>query len=284
MRKLLYILGPLVISALLVAGVYVFFIRNSGKGALQVTSEPKSTVYLNNQLIGQTPLCKCDANTMIRAGEYAVRLVPLEGDYSPFESKININASVLTAVDRVFQDGASSTGSMITLTSLKEKNKLAILAVSFPDKAKVFLDNNEIGKTPFVYKDTTDSDHELRFEKEGYGEKTIRIKTVLGYTLSTTVFLGLKPDLGISPTASPAVAATSSASITSSPVVEKVTILSTPTGFLRVRADASISSAEITKVNPGESFELVSEEAGWYKIKLSDGNTGWISSSYAEKQ
>lgn len=284
MKKLLFILGPLVISILLVVGVYFFFIRNSGKGALQVTSEPKSTVYLNDQIIGQTPLCRCDANTMILSGEYTVRLVPLEGSYSPYESKININTSVMTAVDRVFQDGASATGSIITLTPLKEKNKLAILAISFPDKAKVFLDNDEIGKTPLLYKDTTDSDHELRFEKDGYEEKVVRIKTVLGYTLSATVFLGLKPDLGVAPITSSSANATLSASLTPSPKVARVTILSTPTGFLRVRADASISSSEIAKVNPGDNLELISEKEGWYEIKLTDGKTGWISSNYAQKE
>lgn len=283
MRKLLFILGPLIISALLVAGVYSFFIKNSGKGALQVTSEPKSTVYLNDKLIGQTPLCRCDANTMIPTGEYNIRLMPLEGDYSAYQSKVKINSSVLTAVDQIFGQAGASTGSLITLTPLKEKNKLAILLVSFPDKTTVFLDNNEIGKTPLEYKDTTDSEHELRFEKKGYEEKVVRIKTVLGYTLSATVFLGLKPDLGVSAVNSPASSASPSAILIPSPIIEKVTILSTPTGFLRVRAQASISSDEIARVNPGESLELISETEGWYQIKLNSGKTGWVSTSYAQK-
>lgn len=281
-RKLLFILAPVVISAIFILAVYFFFIKDSGKGALQVTSEPESSVYLDGKLIGQTPLCKCDANTMLDAKEYTIRLIPLGGNYSPFENKITINKSVLTAMDRTFGEGASGHGSIITLTPLKEKNKLALLVLSFPDKASVFLDNSLIGITPLSFKNITASDHELRLEKEGYESKIVRIKTVNNYTHSSTVFLGIKPDLGqdlkITPTATP------SASMTPTIASSKVTILSTPTGFLRVRSDSSVTSDEISRVTPGDSFDLISEKEGWYQIKLKDGKMGWISSQYAQKQ
>ena len=62
----------------------------------------------------------------------------------------------------------------------------------------------------------------------------------------------------------------------------QVEILATPTGTLNVRSSPSTSSPIITKVSPGEKYQLLEESPGWFKIKLSD-KEGWISSQYAKK-
>lgn len=66
-------------------------------------------------------------------------------------------------------------------------------------------------------------------------------------------------------------------------VVSKVKILTTPTGFLRVRTGPGTGFAEVARVNPGESYELLEEKTGWVKIKVSDTVSGWVSSQYATK-
>ena len=79
MKRLLFILLPLVLA--FTAFCVVTFIlsqEDSGKGALQVTSVPQSNVYINNAFIGQTPLCKCDAQNLLPTGEYTIRLVPVD--------------------------------------------------------------------------------------------------------------------------------------------------------------------------------------------------------------
>lgn len=63
----------------------------------------------------------------------------------------------------------------------------------------------------------------------------------------------------------------------------QVQITDTPTGFLNVRAAASLSAAIITKVNPGDKLDLLEEKPSWYHIKLPDGKDGWISAQYAKK-
>lgn len=65
--------------------------------------------------------------------------------------------------------------------------------------------------------------------------------------------------------------------------VAKVKILSTPTGYLRVRSGPGTSYAEVTRVNPGESYELLEEKTGWVKIKVSETVSGWVSSQYTTK-
>jgi hypothetical protein len=66
------------------------------------------------------------------------------------------------------------------------------------------------------------------------------------------------------------------------PPIKKVRILPTGTGWLRVRSEPSLSAKEITKVNVDESFPLLEEGTGWVKIKLADGNPGWVSSDFVE--
>jgi uncharacterized protein YgiM (DUF1202 family) len=63
---------------------------------------------------------------------------------------------------------------------------------------------------------------------------------------------------------------------------KQVQILSTPTGTLNVRDGPGTSYDIITKVKPGEKYELLEEKGDWYKIKLPT-ETGWISSEYAKK-
>ena len=152
------------------------------------------------------------------------------------------------------------------------------MVVSLPDKANVFLDNNPVGATPLLLKQVSESDHDLRLTLDGYKDKSLKIKTALGFKLSSLIFLGVNPDLSNTPMAS------SSAIAIPTTAVPKVLILNTPTGFLRVRESNSITSSEIAQVIPGESYELISEEEGWFEIKLADGRVGWISSSYAVKQ
>ncbi len=65
---------------------------------------------------------------------------------------------------------------------------------------------------------------------------------------------------------------------------QKIVILETPTGFLRVREKDSIGSAEIGTVKPGDKLDLISEKADWYEVKLPDGKTGFISATYAKKE
>jgi N-acetylmuramoyl-L-alanine amidase len=62
-----------------------------------------------------------------------------------------------------------------------------------------------------------------------------------------------------------------------------VVIKNTPTGWLRVRMEPSLSATEAAKVKPGEKYTLLDEKNGWYKISYKEGEEGWISGRYAKK-
>lgn len=277
MKKFLFILAPFIIVILFFFVVIFFLNQNKGKGALQVTSVPQAKVYLNDRLLGQTPLCECDLKDMITSGDYTIKLVPTQGNLQPFEQRITILAKVLTVVDRTFGPQGLGSGSIISLTPISDKKDAQISTISFPNTTEVFLDNNLEGQTPLLLKNITESDHELKLIREGYKDKIIRIRTVLGYKLESLIFLGIDPNV-----------ATASATQISSPsaavlTVAKILILQTPTGFLRVRDQASLGGAEIGQAKPGETYTLLDEQSGWYKIKFNE-KIGWISSQYAQKQ
>lgn len=284
MKKILFFILPIVLAIFAFAVVTIVLSqKDKGSGALQVTSVPQSNVYLNDKLIGQTPLCKCDGQNLLSSGDYIIRLVPVSGPFTnePFEQKITIVKSVLTVVDRTFGEGAISQGSIISLIpQTSGDSKTGSLSVtSFPSSVGVTLDGNHIGQTPINSSHIVESDHDLVLSKAGYQDKTIRIHTVNGYTLSVIAFLGIDIN-ALNGTSSSQPAATTSAQ----PQIAKVKILSTPTGFLRVRKDASFAGLEIGQVKPGEEYALITESNGWTEIKLIDGTEGWVSSSYVQKE
>jgi len=284
MRKLIFILIPLVIFSLVLFFSYRFFFTNKNeKGALQVTATPQSKVYLNGTLIGETPLCKCEQQDMLTVGDYTVKLVPKEGKYSDFQEKIKIERSVLTVVDRRFGRGsnavlgASSEGSVISLSPLKDNKSVELLVLTIPDKTDVFLDNVPVGTSPLLLKSITVSDHTLKLQKSGYKEKTVRIRTPAGYKLTANIYLGID-DVTEEPTP------TASAAASPTPVKQMISVLQTPTGFLRVRSESTVNAPEVARVAPGQTYELISEKTDWYEIKLDNGKTGWVSTQYTKKQ
>lgn len=62
-----------------------------------------------------------------------------------------------------------------------------------------------------------------------------------------------------------------------------VMIIATPTGFLNLRDGPGETFNKIGKVLPNETFGLVEERAGWYKIKANENTEGWITAKYAIK-
>lgn len=276
MKKLLFVVLPLLLAFVVCAILIFLFSSNKPKGALQATSNLKSKVYLDGKLIGETPLCKCELKDMIAIGDHIIRLVPEKGSFEPFEQKITISSKVLSVINRNFADTGIANASLISLITIPDKQDAQVSVVSFPNGTQVYLDNNLVGQSPLLLKHITDSEHELKLSREGYKDIIVRIRTILGYKLEALVFLGIDPQI-----------ATVSATLTSTPsslLQDKIVILDTPTGFLRVREDAILGALEVGQVKPGEKYDLLDEKTGWYQIKLTNGQKGWISSQYAKKQ
>lgn len=239
-------------------------------GLLQVTATPKSQVYLDSQLIGQTPL----PATNINPGEHTVKIIPVENQLnSSFNQKLNFKPRLLTAIDMTFgETDTQSEGSVLELEPISNKKTSELTILSTPAETTILLDGELKGITPLQIKDVTPSDHEIMFEKAGIQSKKVRVKTSAGYKLIANVRLALLEQQVVS-----------SPSATPTPKQETIVIKQTPTGFLRVRFAPTLVSTEVARVKPGETFPLVEEGEGWIKILLPNNLSGWVSSQYVVK-
>ena len=262
-----------------------------GQGALQVITNTKSNIYLDNKHVGITPFCKCKQNETLNTGEYMLKIEPQDKSFNPFSAKIKVEKGVLTVVERTFLPESLSSAYILTLEKLNNSSTAQMSISSLPDSAMVTVDGLPSGATPHDIKSISASEHEVEIQKSGFSKKTLRVRTVEGYTLVINAVLGTtsSTDTIILPTVNPTnltpTPGTSEISPTKkAPLSAKtVLILQTPNGFLRVREEPSTSTAEVARVKPGETYDVLEEQSGWYKISTSDGIEGWISGTYAQK-
>ncbi|HVT01470.1 MAG TPA: PEGA domain-containing protein [Patescibacteria group bacterium] len=283
-RRILLVFS--VISIL--AGIFILVkvaastLAPKGKGGLQVTSNVKASVILDNKPIGETPVCLCEASQTIPQGKKTLEIIPDDKSLTPFSTKIDINPGVLTAVERTFLPGALASSYALTLQKNNSQDAEVFIA-SIPDASLVSIDGDSKGVTPYTDTTLPASEHEVEITKPGFAKKTIRVRTVKSYRLILNVTLGTDSGIDetdqITPTIVPTKADTSPTPLPQN----TITIKDTPTGFLRVRATASVNGEEIGRVNPGEVYEYTDENTSWYQIKLKNGESGWISKTYATK-
>lgn len=264
------------VVALALIGALIYFGKNiinpkgSGKGEIKVTSQPATTVFINGENKGKIP-----QTVKVDPGEYTVKLVPDdETTTATFEQKITVNAGTQTYVNVSL--GATSVSSGWEIVSLEQSkgSDTEIAIFSQTDASEVNVDGERKGTTPLSFADITDGSHEVKLAASGYAERAIPINVSKGYKLTISAQL---------PLTSGAPAASDSATTKPDEAKQMVTIKDTPTGWLRVRDDASTAGKEVGRVNPGEKYELVEEQEEWYKIAYKEGEEGWVSATYAEK-
>jgi hypothetical protein len=279
-----------VATFLILIGLFflVRFVSNivapKGRGGLQITSNLKADVFLNNKSVGTAPFCLCDKDKTLSSGNYNLKIVPLDRSLPAYYAKITISPNVLTAVDRTFLPGARASSYILTLEKTNDSDAQLFVA-SIPDGALISIDEESEGTTPLNIKSLTASAHEVTVEKPGFSKKTVRVRAVAGFKLILNVILGTEGgEEDESQTASESAQVTQIPTLSPTPAGPQVVILSTPTGFLRVRATPSTSGEELAQVKPDETFTLVDENDSWFQIQLADGTKGWISRQYAKEQ
>ncbi|TSA46023.1 SH3 domain-containing protein [bacterium] len=69
-------------------------------------------------------------------------------------------------------------------------------------------------------------------------------------------------------------------------ITPKIIVQDTPSGILNVRKGPGVNFDRVAKIKPGEIYDLLEEDkqAGWYKIKVSDTLTGWVTGLYVKVQ
>ncbi len=273
------IIGVLLVLSGVLLLFKIFFLDNKGVAAIQVQSFPKADVYLNGNKIGSTPL-KDEKQV---PGEYDLKLTTtVNGKDIDWIGKVKLASDTITFVNRELSDNPEQTaGESLILEKLADNKTTEIAVVSDPNGAIVKIDGKSVGTAPITVPEVSAIDHEISLSYPGYRDRFVRGRVVAGYRLNVSAQMAKTQEnqATISTTPTPTPTATKSASIAK----PYVTIKQTPTGWLRVRSAPSTAATESGRVNPGESFPLLSDQTGWVKIKFKETLEGWVSDSYVEK-
>lgn len=267
------------ISLIILVGTVLFLlgILKPKPGGMLVITSPSSSIYINDVFVGKSPL-----KVARDAGQIVLKLVPEVTDQNllPFETKITLVSGIETVVEREFGKTEETSAGDIISFEKEGGPSSGLVVISTPDNSQVSLDGVPRGFAPYKTSTISPADHQITIKAPGYSDRVLTVKTRAGYRLTLFVKLAKSEE-------------EQKVVATPSPVIESfVTILDTPTGYLRVRSEPGTKGKEIGQVKPGEKFLYLETDAasGWYKIRfeevssgLPNGISGWISNQFATK-
>lgn len=231
------------------------------KAGVKITSTPQALVSINGREVGTTPY----QDESLQAGEYNIRLSVNKASWAGW---VKLNKGTLTVVNRELAENvASSSGEVLTLTAGYGAN-----ITSAPSSAEVTINGKPFGQTPLAIANLTSGEHNFLISHDNYLKRSIRAFVPEKYALN------LEVDLAISELDLTAVTVPSALTST------KLIIKTTPTGFLRVRDQPSLKGKELTRAPSGSQLEIVEEVRDWFKVKLPDGQEGYVLAAYVEKK
>ena len=315
--KRLFVLASL---ALLLGGCTIPFFGPQRAG-LKIIATPQATVMLDGKQVGQTPYEKSDLQAksyklqlVPQSGQPWETTVTLQKDLQSvverifgetdqesegyvmelegISNKSQSHLAVVTIPDpaTVRINGQPKGFAPMTVDIPSDTNQdVAISSAGYADK-----------KVSVLVPKGLKLKLTVQLARTKIGESTLEATPSAEPTVTPTPGKGAKkpsptPTKGLSKTGTPSPTPTGKNGVTGTPApAPKVTstppdrpyveILDTPTGWLRVRSSPTSSeNNEIAKVYPGETYAFLEvNDTGWYKIKLSDGQEGWISGQYAK--
>ena len=253
-------------------------------GVLKVVSSPKASVFLNNVNIGRTPY-----EDKLKVGEYLIKLIP-EGEATQaasWQGKISIYKNTKTYVNwELGSSDYTSAGEILSTFPAKgrthKKNSGVIQIETDPQGAIVYLDNEEKGVSPLILENVLIGDHEISVYLPGFFRRTQKINLDEGYQVEAKFKLAIDQTSEFYKKQQEE--KNKEGSISAAIKKDYLIVKENELGFLRVREKPTIYSSEAARLKPGDKFEILEENQGWYKIEYEKGKTGWVSSLYVEKK
>lgn len=277
-KKILLIL--ILVSAIFFLSLFLYenFLRSKNAG-LYIETTPPASVFINGEQKGKTPY-----NGDFPPGEIELKLVPdsFEKPLTFYETRVSLVGGIKTIVRRTFGDSKETSGGELISFEKVSKNEASLVIIANPDGSSIKIDGETKGVSPLKITSITPGTHELSVSAPGYLDRSFSVQIVKGYSLTPIVDLitSGQPVVLNTTDATGNKEASSEAKISKE---EEIEILKTPTNFLRVRKEPTITSDEIARVTPGEKFKLIEKDPknGWYKILVKEDLSGWISNEYA---
>lgn len=232
-------------------------VPGTNTSALQITTNPQASVFLNEKHLGKTPYF----SDQLKEGTYTVKIAAGEASYV---EKIELKKGALTVVNRDLNNNMfAQSGEVLWL----EQGTRDLFIASNPSEAEVVIDGQFKGLTPTIIRDLDVGDHKVKITKNNFLEREFSVKTSSEYKLIANVTLASQTAKNIQSTERESTA--------------KIEILPTPQKFLRVRKEPQLTSQEVGQVNSGNNYELIQEVEGWIKINF-DGKMGWVPKEFVK--
>lgn len=265
-------------------GEIVWLEKSKDPGSLVVISDPDDAeVRLDDSLLGTTPLSSKtvavgDRTLKVSKSGYRSRLIKIQiqPGYSLnvkvqlFLLPISVGAGILSFADEPrFKITDFSTPNPSLYADSSAWAKGAVFYLSSPDR-----ESSPVNNSFDIFLDYRGQ----IFDKDGLKNSTPNLSVQGDVKIA---YLGKSSEAGLSDDAKTSLKNLAERIL---PRVDKVQILPTGTGWLRVHKEPSSSLTDvITKVNEGDKLTLISEDGSYYKVSLPDGQEGYISKRFARK-
>lgn len=283
-RLKIVILGLVIVSLVIVLVFFLVGVFKEETAGIHIQTLPDSSVFIDGVQQGRTPY-----KETIRPGEVVIKLVPesFEKPLAPYETKINLISGVETVISWEFGESDEEGGGEIVSFEKANRGETSLSVVTIPDSAQVVIDGTVKTFAPYKTSSIIPGEHILVVSAQGYLDRSVRVKTYEGFKLTAAVKLApsKEPPEEEEPSSTGLPAGEAEAPEGEEEEKVWVEILSTPTGFLRVRAEPSTLGEEVARVEPGEKYLFIErdEKTGWFKIEYEEGKEGWVSNTYAKK-
>ena len=241
------------------------------KTEIEISSIPQAKIVIDDKDMGTTSSTYRDNE--LKPGEITLKLIPEDNNLPAWSTKIRLNNLVTTVVNRKFgSEDKYSSGYVMYMEEIGKNEEATLIVNSVPADAAIAIDGQIKGLSPNRMEQISEGDRQVVISFPGFESQTIFVKMRKGYQVVMDVQLAQKIHEEIE-----VIEEEKELSVIS----EKVQILETGTGWLRVRSEPSLSGVEITKVDVGKKYEVIQKESDWYEIKVDEDTSGWISSQYA---
>lgn len=241
----------------------------NGMGDISIESTPTATVFVDNKVMGQTPV-----QFALQEGVYKIKLVPdatAKKTYITWSDSIRIYRNTTAYIHRVLgSDAASSAGEVLMLEKSTSKTGQLLINTN-PAGMFVSLNGEDRGLSTLFVDGVSAGEHEIGVRGEGLLPRSIPINVVDGYKVLISIKAAVDPNYKKKKEEKVQQKTTE---------LSQLEILSTPTGWLRVRFEPSLEASETAKVDTGKRFTYYAEQEGWYQIEYDKGKRGWVSAEY----
>jgi len=141
----------------------------------------EAEVFLNDERLGVTPYdSESDETFEIKPGE---NKITVKGNDKEYEVTLSFLASTQVVVNRDL--GVSEIFSSGQNFWIEESSSEVVLnVITESPGAIVYIDNTEVGTTPYSTKSLTEGEYDLRVEMPGFESQTARISIKKGYKLN----------------------------------------------------------------------------------------------------